>query len=227
VLAISSAFGFPARIVALLTLILVLAGCQGLTRGGAGEPGPPGTLSANPPSVSFGNVIVGKTASQKGSLQAAGGPVTVSSGTSSSAEFTVTGISFPAALAAGQSLSFNITFAPQASGAATATLTFISNATDSSTLQSADGTGMPAPQHSVDLTWNASQSQGVIGYNVYRGDMTGGPYARINAPLEASTSYTDALVNGGATYYYVVTAVDGNSQESGYSPQVKAVIPAP
>jgi len=122
VLAISSALGWPTRIVSLLTLVLVLAGCQGLASGGGGgEPAPHGTLSANPPSLSFGNVVVGKTASLKGSLQAAGSPVTVSSVMSSSGEFTMSGISFPAALDPGQSLSFAVTFTPQASGAATAT----------------------------------------------------------------------------------------------------------
>src|SRR5580765_3934129 len=61
VLAISSALGWPTRIVSLLTLVLVLAGCQGLASGGGGgEPAPHGTLSANPPSLSFGNVVVGK-----------------------------------------------------------------------------------------------------------------------------------------------------------------------
>ncbi len=226
-MAIFSSLSGSARIVSLLTLVLVLTGCQGLTGGGGGEPGQHGTLSANPPSLSFGDVIVGKNASLKGGLKAAGAPVTVSSVTSTSAEFAVSGISFPAALDAGQSLSFTVTFTPLASGAATATLSFTSNAADSPSLQSVDGTGTPAPQHSVDLSWNASQSSGVVGYNVYRGDKTGGPYSRINNSLEASTSYTDAVVSGGATYYYVVTAVDGNGLESGYSPQAKAVIPAP
>ena len=227
VLAISSALGCPTRIVSLLTLVLVLTGCQGITRGGESAPVPQGTLSANPPSLSFGDVIVGKTASLKGSLKAAGSTVTVSSVTSSSAEFAVSGISFPAALDDGQSLSFTVTLAPQTSGAITATLTFTSNAADSSSLQSVDGTGIPTPQHSVDLSWNASQSSGVVGYNVYRGDTTGGPYSRINVPLEATTSYTDVAVSGGATYYYVVTALDDNNLESGYSSQAKAVIPAP
>ena len=227
VMAISSLLCCQARIVSLLALATVLTGCQGLTRGGGGEPIPPGTLSVSPPSLSFGNVIVGKNSTLKGALNAAGGPVTVSSATSSSAEFAVSGISFPASLDAGQSLSYTVTFTPQASGAASATLSFTSNAAGSPSLQSVDGTGTPAPQHSVDLSWDASQSPGVVGYNVYRGDRRGGPYSRINASLEASTSYTDALVNGGATYYYVATAVDGNGLESGYSQQVKAVIPAP
>jgi hypothetical protein len=225
-MAISSALGCPARIAPLLTLVLVLAGCQGLTRGGGGEPVPHGTLSANPPSLSFGDVVVGKAASLNGTLKADGAPVTVSSVMSSSGEFVVSGISLPATLDAGQSLPFTVTFKPQASGAATATLTFTSNSADPSSLQSVDGTGMPAPQHRVDLSWNASQSSGVVGYNVYRGDTTGGPYSRINVSLEASTSFRDAVVSGGSTYYYVVTAVDGNSLESGYSSQAKAVIPA-
>ena len=224
-LSISSAPGGPARIVPLLTLVLMLAGCQGLTRGGGGEPVPHGNLSANPPSLSFGDVIVGKAASLKGSLQAAGSSVTVSSVMSSSGEFVVSGISLPAALAAGQSLSFTVTFTPQTSGAASATLTFTSNAADSSSLQSLDGTGTPAPQHSVDLSWNASQSSGVVGYNVYRA--TDGSYSRINTALEATTSYTDVTVAAGTTYSYVVTAVDGQGVESSYSAAVEAVVPAP
>jgi fibronectin type 3 domain-containing protein len=50
---------------------------------------------------------------------------------------------------------------------------------------------------------------------------------RITVRLEVSTSYADAVVSGGATCYYVVTAVDGNNLESGYSAQAKAAIPAP
>jgi hypothetical protein len=162
-----------------------------------------------------------------GSLTAASAAVTVSSATSTSAEFEVTGISFPATLDAGQSLSFTVRFAPKVSGAATSTLSFTSNAVDSPSRQALEGTGTPIPQHSVDLSWNASQSSGVVGYNVYRGDKTGGPYSRINSPLEASTSYTDAVVNGGSTYYYVVTAIDANGLESNYSNQAKALIPTP
>ena len=226
-LAIFSTLGCPARSVSSLALALVLTGCQGLTPGAGHDPVPQGTLTANPPSLSFGKVVVGKTASLKGSLKASRSLVTVSSVTSSSEEFAVSGIAFPAAIGAGQSLAFNVTFAPQASGTATATLTFKSDADQSSSLQSLDGTGSPAPTHSVDLSWDSSQSSGVVGYNVYRGDTTGGPYSRINVPVEASTSYTDAAVSGGSTYYYVVTAVDGNSIESGYSAEAKAVIPAP
>jgi fibronectin type 3 domain-containing protein len=45
--------------------------------------------------------------------------------------------------------------------------------------------------------------------------------------LDASTSYTDNNVNAGATYYYVVTAVNADDQESGPSNEVKVKIPSP
>jgi len=81
-----------------------------------------------------------------------------------------------------------------------------------------------APTHSVDLTWTASTSV-VVGYNVYRGTQSGGPYTLVNSILVATTAYTDATVQNGATYFYVITAVDASSNESAYSAQAGAVIP--
>jgi fibronectin type 3 domain-containing protein len=49
----------------------------------------------------------------------------------------------------------------------------------------------------------------------------------INSSLDSTTAYTDSTVASGQTYYYVATAVDGNSDESGYSSQAQAVIPTP
>ena len=85
---------------------------------------------------------------------------------------------------------------------------------------------MALPQHSVDLTWNASMSV-VVGYSIYRGATSGGPYSKINSTLDASTAYTDSTVQAGQTYYYVATAVDSTGAESVYSNQVTAVIPTP
>jgi fibronectin type 3 domain-containing protein len=62
---------------------------------------------------------------------------------------------------------------------------------------------------------------------VYRGTTTGGPYNKINSSLESSTVFGDANVAAGKTYFYVVTAVDGGGTESGFSNQVKAIIPSP
>jgi fibronectin type 3 domain-containing protein len=86
---------------------------------------------------------------------------------------------------------------------------------------------VPPPQHSVSLSWTASISQDVIGYNIYRGTKSGGPYSKINSVLNASTVYTDTSVVDGMTYYYVSTAVNSSNQESAYSNQAQAIIPPP
>ena len=80
--------------------------------------------------------------------------------------------------------------------------------------------------HSVDLSWSPSTSA-VVGYNIYRSGIADGPYAKINAALNATTSYTDNTVQAGLTYYYVTTAVDGSGIESAYSNQAQAVVPSP
>jgi Cep192 domain 4/Abnormal spindle-like microcephaly-assoc'd, ASPM-SPD-2-Hydin/HYDIN/CFA65/VesB-like, Ig-like domain len=187
----------------------------------------PGQLAVAPSTINFGNVIVGTTQNQTGTLSASNAPVTVSSLGANGSEFSVSGISLPITIAAGNSVSFQVTFAPQSSGTASANLTFASNASSSPTVQSLTGSGTPPAQHSVALTWSPSTSSGVVGYNVYRGTVSGGPYAQINSALDATTSDTDSTVQGGQAYYYVVTAVDSTGTESSYSNQTQAVIPSP
>lgn len=79
--------------------------------------------------------------------------------------------------------------------------------------------------YSVSLTWTASPSSGVAGYNVYRSTVSGNSYAKINTSEVAGLGYVDGTVLDGDTYFYVLTAVDGSGNESGYSIQVQMVIP--
>jgi fibronectin type 3 domain-containing protein len=79
--------------------------------------------------------------------------------------------------------------------------------------------------HSVDLSWTASTSTDVIGYNVYRSASPSGPFERLNSALVSGTTYTDYTVTSGATYYYAVTAVDSSGGESGYSNVAEATVP--
>ena len=79
--------------------------------------------------------------------------------------------------------------------------------------------------HSVALSWTASTSPGIAGYNAYRSTSSGGPYTELNTSLISSTSYTDQMVQSGHTYYYVTTAVDSQGLESVYSNQAVATIP--
>jgi len=80
------------------------------------------------------------------------------------------------------------------------------------------------------LSWDASTSPNISGYNIYRAVYSGscGSYSKINAVLNTSTLYTDSTVVDGTSYCYAATAVNSSEEESGYSNIVSNVqIPAP
>ena len=79
--------------------------------------------------------------------------------------------------------------------------------------------------YSVELSWKASTSSDVIGYNVFRSTTSGGPYTKINPVVIAGTNYKDPSVAAGKTYYYVSTAVNGSEEQSVHSAQTSAAIP--
>jgi len=187
---------------------------------------PNSQLSVVPTSMNLGSVIVGSQGQQTGTLSASGGSVTVFSVTMNDSEFTITGISFPVTIPAGQSVNFTVTFSPRATGQASGRAFFASDAFNSPTLQLLTGQGVSAHQYHVDLSWNASTSH-VVGYQVYRGTEHGGPYPIRLGSLDPNTTYTDSSVAPGQTYYYVVTAVNAKHVESSYSNEVKVVIPSP
>lgn len=186
-----------------------------------------GQLSAEPATLGFGNVVVGASSTLKGTLSASGSSVTIAAANVDNTEFSLSGISLPATLADGDTASFTVTFSPAATGTAQGALSFSSDAANSPTTETLSGKGINAPQHSVALRWDASTGPDVVGYNIYRSGVSGGPYSKINTALETGTAYTDSTVTAGQTYYFVTTAVDGNNNESAYSNQARAVIPTP
>jgi hypothetical protein len=182
-------------------------------------------LSFNVSSLSFGNVNVGRNSSLPATLTNTGNAgVTISSSNTAGAGFTVSGVSSGETLNPNQSIPVTVQFAPSAAGAVNGNLTIVSNATDSPTSIGLTGTGIQqAP--TVALGWTASTSS-VIGYNVYRGTTTGGPYSsKLTSSPVASTQFTDTAVQSGQTYYYVVTSVNSSDLESVYSGQATATIP--
>jgi hypothetical protein len=80
--------------------------------------------------------------------------------------------------------------------------------------------------HSVTLSWVASTSTGVVGYNIYRRAASAEPYTKINPAPTSATTYTDSNVQAGQTYSYVTTSVDMSGNESAYSNDITAVIPS-
>src|SRR5215469_3214349 len=183
----------------------------------------PGKMTVSPSSINFGSVTIGTKKSQRGTVSAVNGPVTVSAANVSGTEFRVSGLSFPFTLSAGHTASYTLTFAPTASGSTSSTVTWHSSASNSPVRQSLTGSGT----HLVALTWRASTSRHIVGYNIYRGHRSGGPYTKINTALDPNTHDIDYKVLAGTTYYYVVTAVNSRGRESVYSNQVKSVIPYP
>ena len=104
-----------------------------------------GQLAVSPTSLSLGSVVVGSSGTASGSLKASGASVTVTADSVNNSAFTVTGLSLPVTLAAGQSVPFTIKFTPTAAGSASATLAFTSNAQTATTSESLTGTGTAAP----------------------------------------------------------------------------------
>lgn len=182
-------------------------------------------LNASPTSLSFGNVTVGTQSVLPIILTNTGtGAVTITQDTITGAGFSGSGLSLPLTLAAGQNTDLSITFAPTATGSATGSASVVSNASGSPAVVSLSGAGVDS--HYVDLTWTASTSSGVTGYDIYRGTASGGPYSQINSSLVAGPSYTDSTVEAGQTYYYVAKAVNSSGAQSGYSTQASATVPS-
>lgn len=182
-----------------------------------------GQLSIAPAPLNFGNVTVGNTGTQSIIVSATGAPVTITSAASSSSLFGLEGVSFPLTIAAGGSATLNVGFTPQTGGAASGSLTFVSNAPNPPGPESLTGTGV-MPTYTVSLSWNPATD--VVGYNVYRSTAVNGTYSRINSTVDPNTTYTDGSVTSGQTYYYAATSVNANGMESGKSaPPVAAVVP--
>src|SRR2546426_50250 len=100
-------------------------------------------LSVVPPSASFGDVAVGTRNSQTITLINSGtGNVTISQATPSGNGFSITGLTFPLTLSAGQRTSFNVAFAPTSAGSVTGSLSLVSDAPNSPSTIALSGTGV-------------------------------------------------------------------------------------
>jgi hypothetical protein len=195
--------------------------------GGTTTPPPTkGTLTISPSSLSYGNVTVGTTSSKTVTLSASTASVQITNATTTNQEFTISGLTLPATIASGKSITVTVNFKPTASGSTSTQMSLTDNAVTSPGVITATGAGTSLKQHTVGLTWSPSSSA-VAGYNVYRGTTTGGPYTKINGSAIVTTSYSDTTVASGKTYFYVTSAVNSSSIESAKSNEAKAVVPTP
>jgi hypothetical protein len=128
-------------------------------------------------------------------------------------------------IAAGAYCNIVVLFRPSAAGVRTAALSVTDNAKGSPQTVSLSGTG----SHDVILSWTASATPGVIGYNVYRGTTSSGESSTpLNPTPIDGTTYLDQNVTPGATYYYYVTALAANGvTQSANSNEAAATVPTP
>lgn len=73
------------------------------------------------------------------------------------------------------------------------------------------------------LDWDDNPEGDLYGYNLYRSTTYGDEYTKLNSQLLIDSEFTDNDVNNGIIYYYVTTAKDALSNESGYSNEVTAI----
>ncbi len=185
-----------------------------------------GTLTVAPATLSFGDVTLGsKSVLPVVATNSGTGSVTLSTATITGAGFSLAEPSLPVTLSAEQTASFSVTFDPSSTGNVTGALSVVSSAANSPASVSLSAAGVN--QHSVALTWSASTSSGITGYDVYRGTASGGPYTLLNSSPTSGTTYTDTTVEAGQTYYYVATAVNSSGVQSADSNQATAVVPFP
>jgi len=186
-----------------------------------------GQLSVSPASLAFGNVNVSGSSSKSVAISNSGtSNVTISSVSISGAGLNASGLS-GVTLNPGQTTSLSVTFAPAASGSVTGGVTLLSNAKNSPISIALSGTGaQPTPaSHSVGLNWSPSTSASVIGYNVYRGSASAGPFTQLNATPIPTIGYTDTAAQAGQTYYYVVTSVISGGDQSAFSNPASVTVP--
>lgn len=223
-------------------LMLITMGCGGkgtlsASNGGTSPsasptPAPPqtpgsATITATPSSLTFGSSALNTTATQTVKIANTGtASATITQDSVTGTGFS-TGLTTPLTLAAGQSVSATIVFTPITSGALSGSLSLSSNGVSLLKIP-LSGTGVTPVPHSVDISWLASATSGLQGYNVYRGATSGGPYSRISSLLSATTLlFTDSTVISGQHYFYVVTDLNTSGVESATSNEVAVTVPVP
>ncbi|MDD2889730.1 MAG: S8 family serine peptidase [bacterium] len=76
----------------------------------------------------------------------------------------------------------------------------------------------------VKLSWHHSNIVNLLGYNIYRDTLSGGPYTLVNSKIITDTPYVDTTMTHGKTWYYVYTVLDNNFNESSYSSEASIYV---
>ena len=121
-------------VLAIVTLLMALLGCQGVSaRSDSDPPPPPATqLTASSTSLSFGTVAVGTIQVLPETITNSGtASLSLTAASVTGTGFTINGLSLPMVLGAGQSTSFNVVFQPTSATGATGNVELANTGTNS------------------------------------------------------------------------------------------------
>jgi Abnormal spindle-like microcephaly-assoc'd, ASPM-SPD-2-Hydin/Protein of unknown function (DUF1573) len=183
-------------------------------------------LTVSPGALNFGSINVGAQTTAKVQVQNTGtSTLTVSQVSLSGTGFSANGVASGLQINAGQSAALTVEFSPSTAGAKSGTVSITSNASTPVTTIALSGSGVAASTHSVQLSWLASSSSSVVGYNVYRANNGTTSFAKLNSTAIAGLAYVDDNVQAGLTYVYEVTTVASDGVESTPCNPVSATVP--
>ena|SRR5437588_3908 len=199
------------QVLLLVVTILTSIGIWGCTGSVSGQ----NLQSAPPPNSAYSiSGTISPTAGGSGATATLSGANSASTTTNSSGSYTFTGLANGTYTVTPSNTGY--TFSP---GSQSVTLS-------GSNVTGVNFTATAQVAHSVTLSWAAGTST-VVGYNIYRSSVSGGPYTRMNSSLITVLTYSDTTVLAGHVYYYVATLVNSSNVESSYSNELSATIPTP
>jgi len=167
-------------------------------------------LAASPTSLSFANVSVGSSSSQTVTLNNSGNSsASVSQLNVSGAGFTASGLTTPLSLAAGQSTTFTVAFAPTAAGSVSGNISVTSNATNSPTKVSLSGTGAIPTTSSAPLGLQFYVS--TTGNDTNSGTSTGSAWRTIQHAMSNATAGSTVNIMAGNYQEELTMSVSGTS----------------
>jgi hypothetical protein len=203
----------------------LLVGCSVAPTKSAGVQNPASNLTASPSPLDFGAVSDGSTATTS--------VVVTNTSTTTSAtvtQATVTGAGFslgsspslPAVITAGQSMTFGITFSPTKGGAASGSLSIVSDAADANLAVTLTGDGLAAGQLAVTPSTIKFGNVAVGSSSAKTGTLiAGGSSITVSTIDQAATDYTvsgitfPTTISAGQTANFTVTFAP---QTAGSSP---------
>src|SRR5580692_4513654 len=154
--------------------------------------GAPAVLTASPTSLTYTNITVGQSSSQTETIKNTGGTsATISAVAATGTGFSISGITPPVTLTAGQSTTITVKFAPTSAGTFPGTLTVTSNASNPSLAITLSGTAVTAATLTASPT-SLTYTNVTVGQTSSQTETiknTGGTSATISAVGESGAGF--------------------------------------